>query len=703
MGSRNATLRTDSILPSFRGVYLEQFLRLVESIDDQDAIAQREAICRELGWCRGLPHENLSHLKYEALLMVLSDLMGQGWRTRFRQRSIFLSRPDYTRGKHLHLDPAIVKAQIRNAFQEERLSKISAPSTVRFLNSLEEPSSGKVPIAELITSGPALAADLRKLSMEAVPADFRHIINPYLQLVRGDARDQHSGHKLLDIWRYFRYLWAIPYQPTPGRNLFYLVRDAARKHHPVIGIAALGNCVVQLSERDQAIGWNLEAVEKNLQRRHRVVTRDLPKDSLVRRATETQYLETGREHKNRIRRYATCLAQAMFRSLEHEFSLINLQGLATEDECSRPTDALVRRFLEIAQASERERQDGLRESHAKGTRVKRTDSESSVSEDTASPLYVKKRAQALADILFARLVFLKEGLLDTPVPALQRLLISDEGRKAIRIGLHSNKKTKIGSNMMDIIICGAIPPYAELLGGKLVAMLMASPQVVSEYQELYGKQRGEIASRLAGEPVVRPAHLVFLTTTSLYHVGSSQYERIRIPGPRKRQVAFELIGHTEGYGSVLLSTETTEALRSVAVETHGMRRVNNIFGEGVSPRLRMIREGLALIGIPQDLVLRHNCPRLIYGVRLAANAFEYLRGEADEPVYVFSPERPEEGTRVIIDHWIQRWCLPRSRREESLRKITDFDKDSLRLSNEVIELITTEQNKLQGLPDASNA
>ena len=193
MGSRNATLRTDSVLPSFRGVYLERFLRLVESIDDQDAIAQREAICRELGWCRGLPHENLSHLKYEALLMVLSDLMGQGWRTRFRQRSIFLSRPDYTRGKHLHLDPAIVKAQIRNAFQEERLSKISAPSTVRFLNSLEEPSSGKVPIAELITSGPALAADLRKLSMEAVPADFRHIINPYLQLVRGDARTNIQG------------------------------------------------------------------------------------------------------------------------------------------------------------------------------------------------------------------------------------------------------------------------------------------------------------------------------------------------------------------------------------------------------------------------------------------------------------------------------------------------------------------------------
>ena len=38
----------------------------------------------------------------------------------------------------------------------------------------------------MITRGPTLAADLRKLSMEAGPADFRHgggVINPYLQLV----------------------------------------------------------------------------------------------------------------------------------------------------------------------------------------------------------------------------------------------------------------------------------------------------------------------------------------------------------------------------------------------------------------------------------------------------------------------------------------------------------------------------------------
>ena len=320
----------------------------------------------------------------------------------------------------------------------------------------------------------------------------------------------------------------------------------------------------------------------------------------------------------------------------------------------------------------------------RGESAKRTENTATLSEETSSPLYVKKRAQAISDILFARLVFQRHRLSETPLESLQRLLTVDDGRKALRIALHSNKKTKIGSSMMDIIVCGAIPPYSEMLGGKLVAMLMASPQVVSDYRELYGDQPGEIVSRLAGEPIVRPADLVFLTTTSLYHVGSSQYERIRIPGPRKRQVAFEFIGHTEGYGSTLLSSETTDCLRQVAVQTHGMRRVNNVFGEGVSPRLRMTREGLALIGVPQDLVLRHNCPRLIYGVRLAKNAFEYLRGEASEADYVFSPAKSREGTESIVDHWLQRWFLPRSRREESLGKVERFDKEELRLSRETI-------------------
>ena len=680
--TRTTTIRTDSITPTFRGVYLERFLRLIESIEALDPRRQRDSVCRELTWCDGLTYEGLDRLKYRAMLLILRDLMGQGWQTRYRQRTIYLSRPDYTRGKHLALDPAVVKEQIRNAHRDERLAKINAPSTVRFIEALEEPRDGKLPILALIASGTELARRLRTMPSAATAEHLRGVIRPYLQLVRNDERDSISGHKLIHIWRYFRYLWAIPYQPTPGRNLFYLVRDAAQAKHPVIGIGALGNCVVQLSERDHAIGWSLEGIEKNLERKQRTIVLDLPKASPVRRTTSVEYLESESEHERRIAQYAARLATTLERALDHEFSLINLRGLVSALECRRPTPALVNRLLASAGASENERRKGLRESHAKGEPAQRTKSGSSVKKDTASPLFVRKRAQALADILFARLVFHEEGFPKAPEEALRRMMKSDPGRKALRIALHSNKKAKIGSSMMDIIVCGAIPPYSEMLGGKLVAMLMASPQVIREYRESYGDQASEIGSRIAGTRVVRPADLVFLTTTSLYHVGSSQYERIRMPGPRDRYLKFDFIGHTEGYGSIILSSESTDSLRELATQTHGMRRVNNIFGEGVSPRLRMTREGLALIGVPQDLVLKHNCPRLIYGVRLALNAFEYLRGEAAKPDYIFSPQQSKHGTDAIVDHWLLRWLRPRSQREESLAKIEALSREDLRVSRE---------------------
>jgi hypothetical protein len=97
----------------------------------------------------------------------------------------------------------------------------------------------------------------------------------------------------------------------------------------------------------------------------------------------------------------------------------------------------------------------------------------------------------------------------------------------------------------------------------------------------------------------------------------------------------------------------------------------------------MTREGLALIGIPQDLVLKHNCPRLIYGVRLATNAFEYLRGEAVKPTYVFSSRDSRRGTREIVEFWLWRWLRPRAQREESLAKIEASSPDALRVSREI--------------------
>jgi hypothetical protein len=628
---RNESLRTDSIRPTFRGVFLERFLHLVECVDALPPLRQREAVCRELDWVRGRTGGGDGRLKYGAMLMVLRDLLGQGWRLLFRQRSIFLTRPEYTRGRHEQLDPATVKNLIREAFRDERLAQLAAPAAARFIRAMETPRPPRQSIHALIADGGALARDLARLPEQVGAADARRVIDPYLHLIAGEERDGHTGLKLIDAWRYFRYLWTIPYQPTPGRNLYYLIRDAARPCHPVIGIAALGNSVVQMGERDKAIGWSLDGVEARLKRRQREIVRDLPKSSPVRTTTVVEYLESEAAYRRRVRQYAERLADTLLRALEAEQDLINPDRLATPDELAHPTPEVIRRLFAQAEDYELERQEGLRLSHREGLSPRRTEGVRAWKEDSDSPLYRKKRALALAEVLQARHVLQAEGLAADPLPTLERLLQTEDGRRAIRVALHANKKTKIGSSIMDIIICGAIPPYAELLGGKLVAMLMASPQVVAEYRARYQNQTSEIASRLAARPVIRPAELVFLGTTSLYHVGSSQYERIRIPGPRGGHIAYECLGHTEGYGSTLLSSETVDVLRDLIGACLGMQRVNNIFGEGVSPRLRLTREGLALLGIPQGHVLKHSCPRLIYGVRLARNAFEYRRGKNRPP------------------------------------------------------------------------
>lgn len=79
-------------------------------------------------------------------------------------------------------------------------------------------------------------------------------------------------------------------------------------------------------------------------------------------------------------------------------------------------------------------------------------------QEAQSNLFKRKRAAELAKLLSAKHTFNSITGIDN-VERLSLLLSSDRGRKAIHTALIANRKCKIGSNMMDIIVCGAIPPY----------------------------------------------------------------------------------------------------------------------------------------------------------------------------------------------------------------------------------------------------
>jgi len=132
------------------------------------------------------------------------------------------------------------------------------------------------------------------------------------------------------------------------------------------------------------------------------------------------------------------------------------------------------------------------------------------------------------------------------------------------------KAEHVGVDMMDIVVCGTIAPYNVLLGGKLICLLLASPEVVGFYRERYEGRASVIASSMKGDDVVRKPNLVLLATTSLYGVGSSQYNRVRVPlesigGQVGERLEYAELGESEGYGSSQFSHVTLSYLATLLV------------------------------------------------------------------------------------------------------------------------------------------
>ncbi len=97
--------------------------------------------------------------------------------------------------------------------------------------------------------------------------------------------------------------------------------------------------------------------------------------------------------------------------------------------------------------------------------------------------------------------------------------------------------------------------------------------------------------------------------------------------------------------------------------------MNSIFGEGVNPRLRKVRDGLDTLGFPSDQLLVHGSPRLVYGIPLARNFSEYLLGIDEQPDYYLPIKDPKTATRQIVDWWAERWLAPRIQRDEVLARV----------------------------------
>lgn len=210
-------------------------------------------------------------------------------------------------------------------------------------------------------------------------------------------------------------------------------------------------------------------------------------------------------------------------------------------------------------------------------------------------------------------------------------------------------------HVMDAFVLGAVPPYNNLLGGKLIALLATSNEI-----------REHFVRRYAGRPsgilkIEREPHLVLLTTTSAMG-RSSMLNRLKRDG----ELIWESLGMTLGWGHFHLGNGYFKAMADFMREEYPDIFNSYKFGGGPSWKLRVIRSCLRELDIPGS-ALQHGIKREVFAAPLSSDWKEFLHGRIDTPRFY------DRSVDDLMAFFSKRWLLPRAQRDSSYRQVNHQD------------------------------
>ncbi len=568
------------------------------------------------------------------LLYLLKDLKATGWAIKGAQDKLILrapkdNDPEATRNHH---------ELIRN----DKLLEFSNRDFIRLMETPRKNDVGLYSIFSVFRDGQQLAEEIEQAnSLDETQRieKLSSLCKPYVCLIEDDERCPHTGLKLREIFRYLRTTWSSTYTSAPTRQLSFLIRDAAAQNHPIIGIAEMRSSVISQTERDQWIEWT-----------HAQVIADLKKNA-------------GKKNIDWLR---NILDENLAEIRVDDF--LN-EGLITNLDLKYPSKKVCDVLSSFA---EKELRDHRNEK-----------SDWRLGEDdylshSKTKLFRSKRANTLAELLLIKDKFQQHGLDDIKPAQFRRLLNENKEFVAVIQKLISIiKSNNAGIHMMDITTAGAVAPYNHLLGGKLVCMLLTSPEVVQFYNQRYSQQSSDIASKMAGRPIIKTPQLSILNTTSLYGRNSSQYNRIKIPTKEvlksgDDEIVYKKLGVTKGVGTNHLSEKTKNLMEAFLLDKGSSNRRTNIMGEGTSPLMRSLREAARFLDFPNEIALEHGNKRILYGISLASNMKDVMLGKTKKARYLLGNDKRK--TKAVIDWWKRRWFYSRCARREV---IDALDKESL--------------------------
>lgn len=180
---------------------------------------------------------------------------------------------------------------------------------------------------------------------------------------------------------------------------------------------------------------------------------------------------------------------------------------------------------------------------------------------------------------------------------------------------------------------GALPPYNQLIGGKMVALALISNEIRNTFEIKYKDKRIN--------------ELLFITTTSAFGK-SSIYNRLKY----KDGLVAKPIGYTKGYGTFHIPNDLYKDILSF-LNSIGVNTETGIKA-GSSRKLRLIHKAFKYLDIPS--YTHHGINREIYLFSLVDNLEGVIHNE-EVPRYY---DRP---LKDIVDYWKERWAIPRALRK----------------------------------------
>ena len=508
----------------------------------------------------------------------------------------------------------------------------------------------------------AISKKVRKELME--PSEFPSSRDEIIEFFSHVEIQPVESIEQKEIYRFLRHSWRIPFNTTPGRTMSFIIRLGFNKK--IAGIFSLASPAMWMSNRDEVLGFeNLDLKKIGAQKGGRLET----EAEWIERWCKIGMVDSNRKfHPNSGRFTAEEFVLGLKNSIENRI----LEFPLREISCNKENYAERALSLDLD--------------------VIKTTSDWITGTEPDNERQKLKRRRIVGECLDALETITQwmNGMTTTQSLSILDIFESLHGPesdpallRAMKRGIRESKTRMVASNIAEMVICGAIPPFNSLRVGKLVAMLATSSEVKESWDQKYSTNKSVIASNLAGRPIRRIADLSAITTTGLYGRSNAQYDRIRIPTENGSIVRYKFAGLTgesgEGPSNLMLSKKSWNLIAEL-VSDAGHEGTTGKFGEGTSARIRRMQFALREMGIRLDQdrgwdtvstagvaqrIVVNRFSRSIHIAHLAHNSVRFHLNIDERPIV----KSEWLGKDKILNLWRERWLIPLIDRENANENI----------------------------------